>query len=280
MIEFKNLNFHYSRKSQVYNNLDLTIKEGSVSAILGLNGAGKTTMLNLIAGFLIPKQGTCEVFGYHSSKRNPKMLQDLFMVSDINEFPNTSIEKFYKLYIDFYPKFDKNLFEHCISEFGLSLKDSLKRLSLGEKRKAILSFALATKCKILLFDEPTNGLDIPSKATFRKLVAANLDETQTLIIATHQVRDLSNLMERIIIEHQGKIIVNEPLDVISEKLAFGLKIDEINPEDLIYKNGSFAVNETISINRNSQRGQLDVELLFNAAISKPEELSAIFNAKN
>lgn len=280
MIEIKNLNFHYSRKHQVYNKLDLTIKEGSISAILGLNGAGKTTLLNLIAGFLIPKQGTCEVFGYHSSKRNPKMLQELFMVSDVSEFPNMTIAKFCMLYYNFYPKFNLALFEHCIVEFDLSLQNQLKRLSLGERRKVMLSFALATKCKILLLDEPTNGLDIPSKSTFRKLVASNIDEKQTIIIATHQVRDLANLMDRIIIEHQGKIILNETVDCISQKLAFGLQENQIKPENLIYSNQGFATNENVSINQKNQSGQLDIELLFNAAISKPEELSAIFNLHN
>lgn len=280
VIQIKNLNFHYSRKQHIYNQLDLNIEKGSVSALLGLNGAGKTTLLNLIAGFLIPKNGTCEVFGYPSSKRYPEMLKELFMVADITEFPNLTVEQFYKLYYEFYPKFDKSFFEHCLSRFNLSLSNSLKRLSLGEKRKVVLSFALATRCKLLLFDEPTNGLDIPSKSTFRKLIAESIDENQTILIATHQVRDLSNLMDRIIIENQGKIILNETTERISEKLAFGLKTDYIKKEDLIYTSEGYSSNDTVSINRNNDTGPINIELLFNAAISNPGELSSLLNTNN
>jgi ABC-2 type transport system ATP-binding protein len=280
VIEIKNLDFHYQRKRQVYRNLNLNIEEGAVYALLGLNGAGKTTLLNLIAGFLIPQEGTCKVFGYQSTKREPEMLQEIFLVSDTSEFPNMSVKEFCCLYADFYPRFDQNFFDHCISEFGLAADSSLKRLSFGDKRKAMLSFALATNCRLLMFDEPTNGLDIPSKATFRKLVASTLAENQTIIMATHQVRDLANLMDRIIVEHQGQILLNEPIDRITEKLVFGLSPDQIATGDLIYKAESFNQNETVSVNRSNQPGQVDIELLFNAAIAHPKELSRIFTHKN
>ncbi len=278
MIEIKNLSFYYSRKRPVYSDLSLKIEKGSVSAILGLNGAGKTTLFNLIAGFLIPKEGSCKVSYYESSKRSPEMLQELFMVSDISEFPNMVIDKFCKLYADFYPRFDYNLFTNCLAEFNLSSKQSLKHLSLGEKRKVMLSFALATRCKLLLFDEPTNGLDIPSKSTFRKMIAANLEEDQTILLATHQVRDLGNLMDRIIIEHQGKIILNETTNQISEKLLFGVKATDVNPNDLFYSDENVASNECVAINRNSHSSKLDIEQLFNAAISDPQKISLVFNS--
>lgn len=276
MIKINDLNFRYSKKKEVYNNLNLSIKEGTIAAILGLNGAGKTTLLNLITGFLIPRNGTCNVLGYPSFKRKAEMLQELFLVSDISEFPNTSVEKFYKLYVEFYPKFDMSFFHHCISEFNLSINNQLKRLSLGERRKVMLSFALATNCQLLLFDEPTNGLDIPSKSTFRKLVTANIQEKQTIIFATHQVRDLSNLIDRVIIEHQGRIIINEATEQISQKLVFGKHKDQIKNGDLLYINEGIITNESVSINRDTQPSQLDLELLFNAAISKPKELSELF----
>lgn len=277
MIEIKNLSFHYSQKRPVYRNLNLKIEKGSVSAILGLNGAGKTTLLNLISGFLIPKEGSCKVCYYESSKRYPEMLQELFLVSDISEFPNMIIDKFRKLYADFYPRFDTNLFANCLAEFNLSPQQSLKHLSFGEKRKVMLSFALATHCKLLLFDEPTNGLDIPSKSTFRKMIAANLEEDQTILLATHQVRDLGNLMDRIIIEHQGKIILSETTEHISEKLLFGMKVSDVHPNDLFYSDENVASNECVAINRNGYSGKLDIEQLFNAAISNPQKLISVFN---
>jgi ABC-2 type transport system ATP-binding protein len=277
MIVLKNLDFHYSRKHSVYKSLNLSIEEGTVVALLGMNGAGKTTLLNLIAGFLIPKAGNCQVQGFESSKRNPEMLQDLFMVSDISEFPPISVDKFCRLYAGFYSKFDYDLFEKCLSDFSLSPKQSLKQMSLGEKRKVMLSFSLATRCKVLLFDEPTNGLDIPSKAVFRKLIASSLEDNQTIVLATHQVRDLSNIVDRIIIEHQGKIVLNEGIDCISDKLLFGSQSANMNAEDLIYTQNGIAMDEFIAINRNGQTGTLDIELLFNAAVTDPEKLISVFN---
>ncbi len=280
MIKIKNLNFSYPRKRQVYQNLSLSIEEGAVYALLGLNGAGKTTLLNLIAGFLIPQDGTCKVFGCEANKRDPKMLEEIFFVSDSGEFPNRRVKSFCNLYSDFYPRFNQTFFNDCLDEFGLHSAMSLKSMSLGEKRKVMLSFALATKCRLLMFDEPTNGLDIPSKATFRKLLASSLDENQTIIMATHQVRDLANLMDRIIIEHQGKLLLNEKVDHISEKLSFGLPADQVSDAHLLYKAAGFSKNETVSINCSNRPGQVDIELFFNAAITNPTEISRIFTLQN
>ncbi|MGE5457782.1 MAG: ATP-binding cassette domain-containing protein [Methanococcaceae archaeon] len=280
MITIHTLFFQYPRKRQVYSDLNLTIEEGAVYALLGLNGAGKTTLLSLIAGFLIPQQGTCQVLGYEASKRNPEMLQEIFLVSDTSDFPNMSIAAFCELYTDFYPRFDRNFFNYCLSEFTLTPESSLKMLSYGDKRKVMLSFALATNCRLLLLDEPTNGLDIPSKATFRKLVASSLGENQTIVLATHQVRDLANLMDRIIIEHQSEVIINEPIDTITEKLTFGLIPDQIENGNLLYKADSLNPYETVSVNKTGQGGQVDIELLFNAAVTYPKELSKIFITQN
>jgi ABC-2 type transport system ATP-binding protein len=159
-------------------------------------------------------------------------------------------------------------------------ESSLKRLSYGDKRKVVLSFALGTRCRLLLFDEPTNGLDIPSKATFRKLIASSLGEDQTIIMATHQVRDLANLMDRIIIEHRRKILINESVERIGEKLTFGLTPEQIAQKDLIYKADSFNPNETVSTNTTGQPGQVDIELLFTAAVAMPIEIAQIFTSQN
>jgi ABC-2 type transport system ATP-binding protein len=280
VIKIENLDFSYPRKRQVYKGLNLNIEEGSICGLLGLNGAGKTTLLNLIAGFLIPQDGSCKVFNKEASKREPEMLKEIFFVSDTSDIPYPTISAFCKLFAGFYPRFDKDFFEHCMSEFKVSARTNLHALSFGDKHKAMLSFALATRCRLLLFDEPTNGLDIPSKATFRKLVASSLGENQTILMATHQLRDLDTLMDRVVIEHHGQIVLNEPIDRISEKLIFGINENLIEKEDLLFFVDCFARNQTVSINKTNQPGQTDLELLFNAAIANPNELSAIFTPKN
>jgi len=280
VIEIKNLEFHYSRKRPIYNDLGVSIKEGSICGLLGLNGAGKTTLLNVIAGFLIPQNGTCKVFGMEASERKPEMLQEVFIVSDTSDLPYINLNTFCKTYADFYPRFDHDFFNHCVSEFKVSTKNRLISLSLGDKRKAMLSFALSTRCRLLLLDEPTNGLDIPSKSVLKKLIAESFNEKQTILIATHQLRDLSNLMDRIIIEHHGRIVLNESIDCISEKLLFGVNEHLIPKEDLIYLSEGLTKYETVSVNRTKEQGQIDVELLFAAATANPNEFKAIFTLEN
>lgn len=261
MIEIKNLDFHYPRKKQVYKNLNLNIEPGNVYGLLGLNGAGKTTLLNLIAGLLIPQEGSCKVFNMEAKERQAEMLKDVFVVPDISEFPNVRIAEFCQLYAEFYPQFDYEFFKHCIDEFRLAMNLSLKRQSFGDKRKVMLSFALATKCRLLLLDEPTNGLDIPSKGTFRKLMAESIGENQTIILATHLVHDVVNLMDRIIIEHHGKVVINESIETISENLHFGKDIGSIPTEDLIYATEGISTKETVSANYGDNPGRVDIELL-------------------
>ena len=171
MIKIEQLKFGYQRKSVLFEQLDAEINQGKVYGLLGHNGAGKTTMLKLIAGLLFPKSGNCNVLGFNPKDRNPNLLKELFYIPEEFEFPSFTIERYLKVYSAFYPNFDKIVLNEILNEFDLKYEDKLNTLSFGQKKKFLLAFAIASNCKILLMDEPTNGIDIPSKSKLRQIIA-------------------------------------------------------------------------------------------------------------
>ncbi|MFH2050027.1 MAG: ATP-binding cassette domain-containing protein, partial [bacterium] len=199
MIELTNLSFAYKNKAPLFDRLSLKITEGNIYGLLGKNGAGKTTLLKIICGLLFPQQGTCVVLGFAPQKRSADMLKEIYFIPEEFYTPALKINEYVLLYAPFYPNFDPQALENYIATFDLPTNEQLISLSYGQKKKFLIAFGLATNSQLLILDEPTNGLDIPSKSQFRKLLAATMDENRTIIISTHQVRDIGNLIDPIII---------------------------------------------------------------------------------
>lgn len=271
MINIKNLNFTYAKKQQpLFNELDCELHAGSIVGLLGKNGAGKTTLLKLMIGLLSPTEGFVDVIGHEPAKRQPSLLQDIFFVSEEFDIPGISINNFVKANSGFYPRFDLELLQRLIKDFELPETKSLQKLSYGQKKKFLISFALATKCRILVLDEPTNGLDIPSKSIFRRVLAGSLDEDQLVIISTHQVKDVENLIDRILMLEKGKFIMQKDLFDISSQLNF-TTTSSTEGENILYSEmvpGGYRVI-TPQVNGNSS---VDIELLFNAISADNEKL--------
>lgn len=176
------------------------------------------------------------------------------------------------MYASFYKSFDKEICYRSLKAFEVSPESELKSLSLGQRKKAAIALAFGTNTPILLLDEPTNGLDIPSKSVFRQLLASIMNDKRTVIISTHQVRDLESLIDAIIILDKQDIVLNENLSDISQKLSFR-KI--MNDETPIYRQPSPSGTIGIIENTTNEETPVDLELLFNAVISKQEEIIAI-----
>lgn len=220
MIQIKDLNFAYPRQQALFNSLSMSLQAGSITGLLGKNGAGKTSLLKLLTGLLYPQSGKFSVLDHDPRKREVSMLNDIFLVPEEFYFPAISINDYVKAYSPFYPRFDHGMLERIIDEFELQGGKDLQKLSHGQKKKSLIAFALATRCRLLVLDEPTNGLDIPSKVLFRKILAGSLDENQLAIISTHQVKDVENLIDKIIILDNGKVIFNQTMEEISRKVCF------------------------------------------------------------
>ena len=216
MIQFDSIQFGYPSQ-KLFVDLTLHVEVGHIYGLLGENGAGKTTLLKMIAGLVFPKNGHCSVMNYEPRHRKPSFMSQLYFVADEPHLPHATAVRYADTYGVFYPNFDKSLYLEYLKEFQVPAKQVFSKLSFGQRKKVVISFALATKVPLVLMDEPTNGLDIPSKSTFRKLVAGAMTDERCIVISTHQVRDLDSLIDWVILLHNGKIIYQEDLNVLAEK---------------------------------------------------------------
>jgi ABC-2 type transport system ATP-binding protein len=266
MIELSNLSFGYSKKSLLFKNLNLSLDVGHIYGLLGKNGAGKSTLLKNIAGLVFPLEGKCNVNGFDAARRLPVFLQELFFIPEEVYMPSVTANEFIRQTAHFYPKFDQALFYKVLAEFDVSPDLILSKLSFGQQKKVMITFGLSTNTSLLIMDEPTNGLDIPSKVQFRKIVASSLTEDRCVIISTHQVRDLDSLIDTLVILHEKEIILHKSLDEIADRLHFS-NAGQANKEAIIYTEQNGIGNNTISLSHPDQYCKVDMELLFNAIIN-------------
>lgn len=266
MITIQNLQFGYSRKQELFSNFNMELKQGSIVGLLGKNGAGKSTLLKLIAGLIFPKNGEVKVNDYHSCKRNPSYLTDVFMVPEEFKFPSVSINHYAKTTAPFYEKFDLEKLKKLLVEFELDGASNLNKLSHGQRKKFLIAFALATNCSLLLLDEPTNGLDIPSKSLFRKILVSSVDENQLVVISTHQVKDIENIIDQIVIVDNGKLFLKRSIDEITSKYRFETQSSIEHITDAIYTEKSLGGYRLMRPIGDNDETDIDIELLFNAII--------------
>ena len=277
MISIDNLSFAYKKKP-VFDGLNLEFKAGHVYGLLGRNGTGKTSLLRNIAGLLFPKKGSITVNGCTPSKRLPIFLEDVFMVPEEFYLPDIPIATYIKNYAPFYPRFDNDKFNKHISVFEIPADSTLQNMSYGQKKKVLLAFAVATNARVLLMDEPTNGLDIMSKSQFRKILAEALDEERCIIISTHQVKDLENLIDRITIIDEGKILFDQNIEEITKKLSFRFAFNEADASTALYKESSFNGNVIVAPNIQGEESKLDLELLYKAIVTNSDQITKLFQS--
>jgi ABC-2 type transport system ATP-binding protein len=277
MIQIKNLSFDYGKRKPVFRNLNLTLKEGNVYGLLGKNGAGKSTLLRNIAGLLFPSSGACVVNGHNAQDRLPVFLQDLYFLPEEFHTPSVKIKEFVDVYAPFYPNFSRKQFLEYLEEFQLSDNDKFSELSLGQKKKALIGFALSTNTKVLLMDEPTNGLDIPSKSQFRKIIASVATEERIIVISTHQVRDLESLIDPIIILDNSEVLLNATTEEIAEKLCFKNVTTVTDHDMVLYSEHSLRGFSIVIENKDNEVSKTDLELLFNASLTNSTKIKQLFN---
>ena len=278
MIEVENLSFSYGRrKSKVLEDFSMKLDKGSVYGLLGKNGTGKSTLLYLMAGLLRPQTGNVLYKGVDVKKRYPDTLQDMFLVPEEFALPNVSLKQYVKLNAPFYPNFSDELLNACLRDFDLNEDIHLGELSMGQKKKAFMCFALATNTSLLMMDEPTNGLDIPSKSQFRKVIASGMSDDKAVIISTHQVRDIDSLLDHVLIMDGTKLLLNQSVSSICEKLYFAEQGMNEPTEGALYVQPSVQGNSVILPNEYGEDSKLNLEVLFNAILAERERMQQMFN---
>lgn len=274
MIYAEHLEFSYRRNKKIFSGLDLTLGQGHVYGLLGKNGAGKSTLLKLLCGLLFPDQGNLTVMGYIPRQRKPSFLSDLFFIPEEIYLPEMKMSDYGKLIAPFYPHFNVVQLREYMEEFEVSGEEKLNRMSYGQRKKALICLGLACNTRFLIMDEPTNGLDIPSKSHFRRLISSVTTDNRCVIISTHQVRDLENLIDAIVVIDESRILVNTTTDKITEKLMFrSLEEQEI----ALFAEESLKGRWGVVPNESGEESKLDMELFFNAVLENPQKIEQMFD---
>jgi ABC-2 type transport system ATP-binding protein len=279
MIEVSNLSFGYKKRKPLYKNLNLSLPVGSIYGLLGKNGAGKSTLLKNFIGLLFPTRGELLVNGFVPKKRLPSFLQTIYFIPEEVYVPSITIERYKKLFAPFYPLFNDEQFYSYLEMLDVRDKGKLNTFSFGQQKKFVIAFALACNTRILLLDEPTNGLDIPSKIKFRKLMSSVFTEDKMIFISTHQIRDLDNLIDNVIIVDNGELLLQASLATISEKLCFKI-MDELPGEnEVLYAESSLKGYAVVKENKTFEESHVNLEYLFNAVTENPAKAKSIFHTK-
>ncbi len=280
MIEVRNLSFGYKKRKLLYKDLNLSLPLGSIYGLLGKNGAGKSTLLKQFSGLLFPKGGEILVNGYAPGKRMPSFLQTIYFIPEEVYVPSLTINRYKKLFAPFYPLFNEEQFYHYLDLLDVRDKGKLNTLSFGQQKKFIIAFALACNTKILFLDEPTNGLDIPSKIKFRKLIASVFTEDKMIFISTHQIRDLDNLIDNVIIVDNGELLLQASIAEIEKRLSFKVVDQMPDPNDLLYADSALKGYSVVMRNPGGEQSKVNLEFLFNAVTENPAKARSIFQNKN
>lgn len=273
MITFKHVSFGY-RGGRLFDDLDLELERGFIYGLLGKNGAGKTTLLKLMAGLLFPKTGEIAVLDRIPRKREPGFLSQVFVLPEEFDLPRMNMDEYARVYGGFYPNFSREQLANLMRELEVPEAQKFHQMSLGQKKKAYIAFAIACNTPLLIMDEPTNGLDIPSKSSFRRVIASVANEERTIIVSTHQVRDLDQLIDSVVVLDGSEILLNATTAEITDKLQF-VHLEEGAPA--LYAEQTIHGRWGVQVNESGTESPLDMELLFNAAVANRQVIKQLFN---
>jgi ABC-2 type transport system ATP-binding protein len=277
MIQVNDLHLGYGKK-KVFNGLNLQLHSGHIYGLLGKNGSGKSTLLRSLYGLLYPQQGSIQVLNYKPGDRLPSFLQKVFMVPEEFYLPDVPIDELIKYHAAFYPKFNLATFRQCLKDFDIPYEQSLQQMSYGQKKKVLISLGLSTNVELLLMDEPTNGLDIISKSQFRKTMGNIMNRETCVIISTHQLKDLEDLISRILIIDSARILFDQTIAAIAGRLTFAIVQDAAVVNNVLYEEASISGTAIVKENTGGEASRIDMELLYKTVMHNYEGLRKIFEA--
>lgn len=276
MISFNQLGFRYRLGSQVFRDFSMTLSPGHVYGVLGENGVGKSTLMKLASGVLIPTAGSVTIDGREASLREEATMAKIIYLPEEFSLPALTLDEFRKVTTPFYPSFSDESFEECCRVLDVVRDRRLDKLSMGQRKRAYLAFAFACRAEWLLLDEPTNGLDVAAKEAFRRLVARYVDEGQSIIISTHSVREIDSLIDHLIILDRKGIVLDASIGEIGSRLRFGRCSAEEEP---LYSESTLAGTSGVVVNTTDEESPVDIEMLFMASLRSTERLRRLFNPK-
>ena len=278
MFTLNNLSFSYKKRGgDLFHDLSLELTAGNIYGLLGKNGAGKSTLINLMTGLLTPKSGLVTLDGVNVRDRLPKTMSDIYLIPEEFVLPHLTLMHYVSINAPFYPNYSSEDLQRYLDifEMGDSMDVKLHSLSMGQKKKVFIAFAFATNTRVLIMDEPTNGLDIPSKSQFRKLVSSGMTDDKMMLISTHQVRDISEILDHVTIIEKSKILLNSSIADVTRLLAFRPMQEGDQP---LFVQPSVMGPLVVTPARPDEETAVDLEMLFNATLQNPDAINQLFNA--
>ncbi len=277
MLEINDITYSYSkRKNPVVKNYSLSILPGTICGLLGRNGAGKSTLLYLITGLLKPQQGSISYNGFTPWNRQVGFLNDVFIVPEEFFLPNVKLSEFVKTMTPFYPKFRMDDLEKHLYTFEMTPDVHLGQLSMGQKKRVFISFALACNTSLLILDEPTNGLDIPGKRLFRKAVLNGMTDDRTIIISTHQVYDVEKIIDHVVITDTDGVLLDSKMFDISNKLKFSFTTDRNRASEALVALDAPGGANIVEVSDGNEETEINLETLFELTRQNPEIITRLF----
>lgn len=265
MIGLSNVTYWYEPGKDVLQDISATIMDGRIYGLFGLNGSGKTTLLKLMAGLLFPKEGKILCEGEDTVLRKADTLAEIaFMPAEFELKSSESIRKYVSLNSVFYPLFSRQVLEDCLDAFGINTPDTaLGKLSLGQKHKFMLAFILSLGTKYIFLDEPLNGMDMPSRTAFRKLIARHLREDQSMVISTHVMTDVSKIVSDVlIVRNDGTLFCDSTVN-LSQRYSYGISDTD---SGAVYAENCAEGYRVLRMNGGFPESEIPMDILFNAVI--------------
>lgn len=220
IIECRDLSKSF-KKTEALKNINLNIKENKIYGLIGRNGAGKTTLLHTLTGQYLKDKGEINIFGEEVFE-NRNVLDRICFVKD-NEFPleDYKVKDIFRFSEVFYDNWDNEFKDRLIKEFEININKKYKSLSRGMKTSVAIIIGFASRAPITIFDEPSLGLDAVMRDKFYNLLLEDYQENKrTIILSTHLIDEISNVLEEIIIIDRGQIILNENIEELMEKAHY------------------------------------------------------------
>lgn len=234
MIEFKNVWKAYRRTGYgVLSCGHLTIESGEIVGILGENGSGKTTMLKAIMGLTELQEGVILIDGRPANEQYEQLS---FITEEGSYFSHQTAYEYAEFLQDFYPNFDFERYKKLIKFFKLALHSKIKSLSKGQKAKLEISAGFSKGAKVILLDEPFLGNDLPTRQDFLKLMVASLNGDETILIATHLIDEIEQVIDRAIVLRYGQVKADVYIDDLRDE---GKSLEALMKEISRYKADSY-----------------------------------------
>ena len=281
LIRIEHLSFGY-RKAPLYRDFNLSLGEPGVYGLFGRNGSGKSTLLLLLAGLLFPRGGRIDAMGHDPSKRHAEFLRQVYIVPEEFHLPNLRPEKLAETESGFYPNFSGAAFKEYLGIFDVPGDASFEEMSLGQKKKAAIAFALATFTPVLLLDEPTNGLDIISRDQFKAIMSRPEQRERIVVISTHQAHDLERIMSHILFIDGASLALSATMAELGAALSIGVAADVAALSaipDILYSEALGTQQAYVAVNHAATPGEVHLELLYKALSLHKDAVLAVLASK-